>query len=57
LVRACRENAGRRSNKEDHVMETNILQIKRKPKNEMGRQCYVRYSNHEDQELDKDCHE
>jgi hypothetical protein len=38
-------------------METDILQIKRKTKNEMGRPCYAGYTDCEDQDLDKDCHE
>jgi ribosomal protein S26 len=35
-------------------MQTNILQFKRKIKNERGRLCYARYTNCEDQEVEKD---
>jgi hypothetical protein len=55
LARACRKNAGGRSNKKDLAMKTSILQIKRKTKNEMGKRCYARYTNYEDQE--KESHE
>jgi hypothetical protein len=38
-------------------METIIFQVKWKIKSETGRRCYERYTNYEDQELEKDCHE
>jgi hypothetical protein len=53
LARACRKNARNGTNKKDNVVETNILQIKRKTINEMGRQYYARCTNYEDQELGK----